>query len=30
MIPKGVYNPLGIVPCPLDMCRGHAMIAQGV
>ena len=30
MIREGVYNLLGIIVCPLHMCRGHTMNSWGV
>ena len=28
MIPRGLYTPLGIIACPLDQYRTHAMIPR--
>ena len=30
MIPRGVQTPLGIIACPLDYYRAHAMIPRRV
>ena len=30
MLPRGGYTPLGILACPPDHYRGHAMIPRGV
>ena len=30
MLPRGVYTPLGIIACALDVFTGHTMSSRGV